>query len=260
MQGGERGDEKYDAFIAFSHTGDRPLAMAVQAGLQRFAKPWYRRRALRVFRDESSLSATPGLWPTIQRVLAASSYFVLIASPESRDSHWVNQEVRYWLGLGRRDRLLLVLSAGQLTWAQHDFDWTRTDALSPVLQNVFDQEPLHVDLRWARSQAAVSRRDARLTEPLARLAAPMHGRPRDELIGEDLRQHRRTLRIARSAVTTLVVLLVAAVTLGVLANIQRNRAEHEAQIAMARLLANESTSVGPDGMDVGLLLAAQAYA
>ena len=259
MQGGERGDEAYDAFISYSHTGDRPLAIAVQAGLQRFAKPWYRRRALRVFRDESSLSATPGLWPTIQQTLAASNYFVLIASPESRDSHWVSQEVRYWLGQGRRDRLLLVLSAGHLTWAQHDFDWTRTDALSPVLQDVFDQEPLHVDLRWARSQAAVSRRDARLTEPLASLAAPMHGRPRDELIGEDLRQHRRTLTIARSAVITLVALLVAAVTLGVQANIQRNRAEHEARIAMARLLATESTSVGPDGVDVGLLLAAQAY-
>lgn len=37
-------------------------------------------------------------------------------------------------------------------------------------------------------------------------------------------------------------------------------AEDQARIAMARLLGNESTSVGPDGVDVGLLLAAQAYA
>ena len=254
------GDATYDAFISYNHAGDRPLAIAIQAGLQQFAKPWYRRRALRVFRDESSLSATPGLWPTIEKALIASNYFVLVASPESSQSHWVDQEVRYWLQLGRRDRLLLVHSAGELTWAHRDFDWTRTNALPPVLQGVFDQEPLHVDLRWARSQHGVSRRDARLTEPLASLAAPMHGRPRDTLIGEDLRQHRRTLRIARSAVATLVVLLLAAVMASVIAVDQRNTAQRQARIAMARLLGNESVSVGPDAIDVGLLLAAQAYA
>jgi hypothetical protein len=132
--------------------------------------------------------------------------------------------------------------------------------LPPVLKGVFDEEPLNVDLRWARAQDLVSRRDARFTEPLASLAAPIHSRPRDALIGEDLRQHRRTLRIARSAVATLVVLLLAAVTASVVAVGQRNRAEHQARVAMARLLANESTSVGPDGADLALLLAAQAYA
>ena len=59
------GEARYDASISYSHSADRPLAVAVQTGLQQFAKPWYQRRALRVFRDESSLSATPELWPTI---------------------------------------------------------------------------------------------------------------------------------------------------------------------------------------------------
>jgi len=86
-------DGRYDAFISYSHQRDRHLAIAMQTGLQRFAKPWYRRRALRIFRDESSLSATPGLWPTVERALAASEYFVLVASPESRESVWVAREV-----------------------------------------------------------------------------------------------------------------------------------------------------------------------
>jgi WD40 repeat protein len=252
-------DGRYDAFISYSHQRDRHLAIAMQTGLQRFAKPWYRRRALRIFRDESSLSATPGLWPTVERALAASEYFVLVASPESRESVWVAREVGYWLELGRRDRLLVALSAGGLIWAGDDFDWSRTDALTPVLRGVFAQEPLHVDLRWARAQNAVAARDARLVEPLASLAAPMHGRPRDALIGDDLRQHRRTVRTAWSAVATLVVLLVAAVLASVVAVDARNRAEREARVAMARLLGIESGSVGADSRDVGLLLAAQAY-
>jgi WD40 repeat protein len=260
VRGDEVGDATYDAFISYNHAGDRPLAVAIQNGLQQFAKPWYRRRAMRVFRDESSLSATPELWSTIENVLNSSNYFLLVASPESSQSHWVGQEVGYWLQLGRRDRLLLVHSAGQLTWANGDFDWTHTNALPSVLRGAFDQEPLHIDLRWAREQDMVSHRDARLTEPLASLAAPIHGRPRDELIGDDLRQHRRTLRIARSAVATLVVLLLAAVMASVVAVDQRDAAQRQARIAMARLLGIESTSVGPDGADVGLLLAAQAHA
>ena len=49
----------YDAFISYSHAKDRPIAAALQSVIQRLGKPWYRRRALRVFRDDTSLSATP---------------------------------------------------------------------------------------------------------------------------------------------------------------------------------------------------------
>jgi hypothetical protein len=40
----------YVAFISYSHALDGELARALQIGLQGFAKPWYRIRALRVFR------------------------------------------------------------------------------------------------------------------------------------------------------------------------------------------------------------------
>src|ERR1700680_2982101 len=53
----------YDAFISYSHAKDKPIAGALQSVIQRLGKPWYRRRALRVFRDDTSLSATPHLWP-----------------------------------------------------------------------------------------------------------------------------------------------------------------------------------------------------
>ncbi|MDQ3698882.1 MAG: hypothetical protein M3373_12810 [Gemmatimonadota bacterium] len=42
---------RYDAFISYSHALDGTLAPALQSALHRFAKPWYRLRARRVFRD-----------------------------------------------------------------------------------------------------------------------------------------------------------------------------------------------------------------
>src|SRR5215467_9227215 len=62
----------YAAFISYSRKVDGRLAPAVQDGLQRFAKPWYRLRALRVFRDDASLAANPGLWPSIVSALDSS--------------------------------------------------------------------------------------------------------------------------------------------------------------------------------------------
>ena len=87
----------YDAFISYSHAKDKPIAAALQAAVQKLGKPWYRRRALRVFRDDASLSATPHLWPTIEEALAESRFLIVLASPEAAASPWVTKEVAYWL-------------------------------------------------------------------------------------------------------------------------------------------------------------------
>ena len=50
-------------------------------------------------------------------------------------------------------------------------------------------------------------RNPRFRDGVGELAAPMHGVPKDELVGEDISQHRRTLRLARGAVGLLVLLL-----------------------------------------------------
>ena len=72
----------YDAFISYSHAKDKAIAAALQSVVQRLGKPWYRRRALRVFRDDTSLSATPHLWPSIEEALSQSRFLILLASPE----------------------------------------------------------------------------------------------------------------------------------------------------------------------------------
>ncbi len=61
------GTSEYDAFISYSHALDGSLARALQTGLERFAKPWYRPRALRVFRDTTNLAATQTCGPPLRR-------------------------------------------------------------------------------------------------------------------------------------------------------------------------------------------------
>ncbi len=56
----------YDAFISYSHAKDKPVASALQGVMQKLGKPWYRRRALRTFRDDTSLAAAPELWPAVE--------------------------------------------------------------------------------------------------------------------------------------------------------------------------------------------------
>ena len=248
---------EYDAFISYSHSKDIALANALQSALQRFNKPWYRRRALRIFRDETSLAAAPGLWPAIRDNLTASRFLILIASPESAGSEWVAREVQHWIDLGRTEKLLVVLSAGK----------TVSSVLPRTVQHAFPYEPFHIDLSWARCEEKVSPRDIRLALPIARLAAPIHGRQVDDLIGDDRRQHRRTRRLIKQVIATLTVLLLIAVGATVravqqqqIAQQQRDLAELAARQATARLLANEATGADPNDMDIGLLLAAQSYA
>ncbi len=259
----------YDAFISYSHAVDGRLAPALQSGLQRFAKPWYRLRALRVFRDEASLSANPALWSAIEEALARSRWFVLLASPTAATSHWVAQEAEYWLANKQVDHLLVLLSEGDLVWDEgpRSFDSARTNALPEALLKAFEEEPRWVDVRWARSRDQLTLRDARFRAAVAELAAPIHGRPKDELIGEEIRQHRRTVRLARAAVAGLAALALAASVAAVLAvrgqsaaRAERDRAQEQARLATSRQLAAQSdVALRQNDLDRALLLAAHSF-
>ncbi|MGH7553954.1 MAG: hypothetical protein ACREMQ_13105, partial [Longimicrobiales bacterium] len=74
---------RYDAFLSYSQAGDSRLAPALQSGLQQLARPWYRPRALRIFRDRTTLSVTPALWPAIEAALSSSRWFIYLASPKA---------------------------------------------------------------------------------------------------------------------------------------------------------------------------------
>lgn len=235
----------YKAFISYSHAADRKLASALQSALHRFAKPWYRLRSVRVFRDKTSLSANPALWPAIEKALSESEYFLLLASPEAASSKWVQQEVDHWRKNASPDKILFVLTDGEVVWdsTAGDFDWHQTTALPETLRGVFREEPLYVDFRWARDKAHLSLTHARFRDNIADLAASLHGVSKDEIAGEDVRQHRRTMRTMLGVISLLIVLTTLSVIATYYAVQQRNVAEQR----LARSLLANASAKGAQG-------------
>ena len=269
--------EPFQAFISYSRAASQPLAVDLQHGLERFAKPWYRLRGMRVFRDDSSMSANTALWSTIETGLRQAEWFLLLATPASAASEWVAQEIDWWLRNKGPQRLLIVLSGGELYWdrVQRCFHPAST-AIPPILRNAYPEEPRWIDVRWygastggaGSSGAGVlpARSDPRFAERVADLAAAVRGVERDTLVGENVRQHQRALRLARGGVAVLALLLVLSIVAGVVAVAQRgvaveqrNAAERAARISQARQLAATARALSATDIGKARLLAVRAY-
>ncbi|MCW5772931.1 MAG: TIR domain-containing protein [Rhodospirillaceae bacterium] len=226
---------EYDAFISYSHRADGQLAPVLQGALQRFAKPWWKLRALDIFRDETGLSAASSLTGAILRALERARYFVLLASPTAAASKWCRAEIAFWLERRSPETLLIVLTEGTIRWddAAGDFDWAATDALPETLRGVFAGEPFYLDLAWARRADELDARDPRFQTVVAKLAATLHGKSLEAVSGEDVRQHRRTRRVAAAAAASIGVLGIGAAGAAALFLDQREEARRQEARARA---------------------------
>jgi WD40 repeat protein len=243
--------KRYDAFISYAHDADGVFAPVVQRGLQRLAKPWNRRRAMEVFRDETSLPVSSGLWPSIRAAIDASRWLVVLASPEAARSDWVGEEIKYWVATKGTDHLLVVVTSGTWAWDSGSGDLSPgSTAGNRALCGVFPAEPKYLDMTWARRDAGLTLRNARFRDQMATLVAAIREVPKEEIEGEDVRQQRRTRRVVRAAIAALSVLAVLASAASVLAYQrgqaaiqQRNQAIHTQTMAEAAAFATTDTPV-----------------
>lgn len=247
----------YDAFISYSHGADARLASVLQAALQRFAKPWWKLRALDLFRDETGLAAASSLSGAILAALEESRFFIFLASPGAARSKWCRAELAHWLTRKSPETLLLVRTEGTIAWsdAAGDFDWAETDALPrDTLAGAFATEPFHLDLSWAKSADQFDAREPRFQSVVAKLAATLHGKSLEAIAGEELRQHRRTRRVTAAAVASIGLLALGASAAAVTAYQARQAAERNLADAMesAHTLVVEVASAVKDFRGVPL--------
>jgi WD40 repeat protein len=203
----------YNAFISYCHATDVTLAAALQSALHSFARPWYKLRALHIFRDQTNLAVNPALWSSIREALDQSLYLILLASPEAAASPWVAQEAGYWIAKNGTSRVLIVLTGGTLKWdhVAACISSEQTNSLPTGLLHSFPEEPLFLDLRWARDpDARLSMREPRFHEAVLQLAATLHNRPKDELDGADIRIRRQTRWLIASGLASILLIALFA--------------------------------------------------
>ena len=213
-----------------------------------------------MFRDLSDTGLNPSLWGTVQQQLDGSSWFVLLACPESAASRWVAQEIDHWCATKGVDTILVVLTDGELVWDRDEGSFAAaTTALAPDVAARFTSEPLHLDLRWTRElDAPPGLRDPRFKTEMARLASPIRMLAPADLESEDVRLHRAARRLARAAVAALVALALVATVAAVLAVRNAREAEQRAREATARQVGLAALDLDASQLDRALLLSLAA--
>lgn len=233
----------YDAFLSYSHA-DRAVAAGIQKGLHRIGRRMGRLHALRVFRDATDLTASPDLWGKVAEAMDQARYCIVVLSPHSAVSEWVDREIEYWLRTRGPEQLLFVVAGGKVKWDRHTqrFDPERSTVALPVSTRpgVLPTEPLYVDVT---EDAPWDPRAPLLREKLTDLAAPIHGKPKYELAGEDLREHRRFRRVRRTAVVSLVLLTILALAAAYIAVDRQREAERQRNQAIALRLVSEAEAM-----------------
>lgn len=147
-----------------------------------------------VFRDSSELN--PGNLPQqINNALAASRHLIVICSPHSAQSEWVNLEIESFIAMGKRDRIIPFIIEGS-PFAQDPSE----ECFPPAIRNLpKEQELLGANINEMGREAAA-----------IKTVAQMFGLRFDSLWQRYEREQRRK-RALVAAVVTLFVLAVMGV-------------------------------------------------
>ena len=145
---------KYFAFISYS-SADVKWGIRLQKQLEQYRLPARLRkkypgtpkRAFPIFRDDTDLAGFK-VWASLERELEASRYLIVLCSPRSAASTWVNDEIQYFIDHGREERILPLIIDGIPNSGDPN-----TECFPPALRNMTDP-PLGVSvakLGWRKA-------------------------------------------------------------------------------------------------------------
>lgn len=210
---------RYHAFISYA-SADRAVGERFQRAIEHYRVPRPLRGADRgfgavpkrlspLFRDRSDARAGRDLGQTLHEALAASDALVVLCSPASARSKWVNEEIRAFRRLGRDARIFPVLVTGHS--CRFDPDAAPQGAFAPALFERIDAGGARLAAEDA-SPLAPDLREGGDGEHLARLkiVAAITGIPLTELTQRQHEAERRERRVVRAVAAALAALAIAA--------------------------------------------------
>lgn len=221
---------KYDAFVCYRHGPvDSAAALALQRALENYRSPrgvgGKRKPFGKVFVDEGELSSCADFGQQIREALKNSGWLIVICSPDTPGSVWVQQEIDTFLEYHDRSRILAVLTAGD-----------RDQSFPPQLKGDAEGRGEVLAAHGYCTDAGEAARKMK-GDTLLKLAAPMLGTTYDTL-----KQRQRIYRLQRLAVATGCALAVTAGFAAYAANRAEVIARQSARIQeeYQRSLRNES--------------------
>lgn len=109
---------KYDAFICYKHNKlDNMAAKTLRDSLERFKAKSLdkndKQKIESVFMDEGELSSCADFGERINDALKNSEWLIVICSSETKESRWVNEEIRTFLKYHDKSHILAVITEGE---------------------------------------------------------------------------------------------------------------------------------------------------
>ena len=191
---------KYFAFISYSHK-DQEIAKKLHKRLEHYHLPSSIRKSnpklpkslSPIFIDEADLVAKGTLWTGIKANLDRSNYIILICSPSSAKSPYVNDEVKYFINSGRMNHIIPLIVEG----VPHSGD-PDTECFPPAILGLpREDELLGIDLqKFGMSEAFI-----RLIATLLKLDV-------DDFIARNEREKKRRAVIYESVIIFLLFIAV----------------------------------------------------
>ena len=212
---------RYKAFISYSHS-DETWARWLHRAIEAYRLPRnlvgsqtpmgeVPPRIMPVFRDRDELSSAADLGSTVTQALSDSENLIVVCSPAAAASHWVKEEIREFIRLGRQDRIFCVIVNGEAS-ASGSIAAVFPDAIAEAGM----QEPLAADVRkWADGKQLAK----------LKLISGMLGVPLDQLRRRELKKRRKTLLLTLTAVLAVFAIVVIAITSRMAAEQRRDSGE-----------------------------------
>jgi tetratricopeptide (TPR) repeat protein len=239
-------DFKYRAFLSYSHA-DKLWAKWLHARLEGFPLKGLSERdtalgpvpkSLRpIFRDREDFSAGGSLTAQTIAALEASAALIVLCSPASAKSHYVNEEIRLFKHRCPGRPIVPVIVAKPGDAAERCFP--------PALAFELDADGQVSDRPAAMPIAADARESGDGRElALAKVVAALIGVPSDEVYRRAERARKQQARI-RNAIAAVIALLACSAAAFVYLSQQRRAVLIDTAAACGRYLPKEQAAAGP---------------